>query len=247
MKVTFLGSTTGYWANMQKASGDKWAPDGDGTASDLIEFAGRACYQSWGRPNPETSTNPGYLANIINQQHFSVLEHGTVTVYIEDVSRSLTHELVRHRHFSFSQLSQRYVELAGDDNYVVPPLFKDDVTAQAVLHQAWLSATRAYLALEAQATATLAERGVTGLKARKMAREAARAVLPNMTPTAIVVTGNHRSWREFLEKRGTIHADAEIRWLALEMFDVLKVVEPNVYQDFQVVNSGTAVLERIPG
>src|SRR5262249_31490582 len=75
----------------------------------LAEFAGRACYQSWNKPNPATATNQGYLRHILDVGHLSVLEHGVVTMYLTGVSRSLTHELIRHRHFSYSQLSQRYV------------------------------------------------------------------------------------------------------------------------------------------
>lgn len=240
MRVTLVGCTTGHFANMERASGGKWEPEGDGTAQDLIEFAGRACYRSWGRPNAATASNAGYIGNIIAQEHFSVLEHGSVSFYIEHVSRSLTHELVRHRHFSFSQLSQRYVEITGNEDFVVPPLFDGNDKAEAIMTQVWLMATRAYLALEEEASSTLAELGVVGTAARKQAREAARAVLPNMTPTSVVVTGNHRSWREFIAKRGTVHADAEIRELAVEVFQQLAYAEPNMYQDMKLttVNHG---------
>jgi thymidylate synthase (FAD) len=85
-----------------------WETDADGGQA-LAEFAGRACYQSWDKPNPATATNRGYLRHILEVGHLSVLEHGTVSMYLTGVSRSMTHELVRHRHFSYSQLSQRYV------------------------------------------------------------------------------------------------------------------------------------------
>src|SRR3712207_7558756 len=83
-----------------------WSTEAEGGEA-LAEFAGRACYQSWDKPNPATATNAGYLRHILEVGHLSVLEHGTVTMYLTGVSRSLTHELIRHRHFSFSQLSQR--------------------------------------------------------------------------------------------------------------------------------------------
>ncbi|MER7167245.1 FAD-dependent thymidylate synthase, partial [Micromonospora sp. NPDC000207] len=85
-----------------------WSTDADGGQA-LAEAAGRACYQSWKKPNPATATNAGYLAHILEIGHLSVLEHGSVTFYFTGVSRSFTHELIRHRHFSYSQLSQRYV------------------------------------------------------------------------------------------------------------------------------------------
>ncbi len=85
-----------------------WDTDADGGEA-LVEFAGRACYQSWAKPNPRTATNGGYLKHLLAVGHDSVLEHATVTFYITGISRSCTHELIRHRHFSFSQLSQRFV------------------------------------------------------------------------------------------------------------------------------------------
>src|SRR5690606_39415906 len=79
-------------------------------ADELAEVAGRLCYQSWDRPNPRTATNRGYLANIIAQGHESVLEHASVTFYVEGVSRALLAELTRHRHLSSSGVSQRFVD-----------------------------------------------------------------------------------------------------------------------------------------
>src|SRR5262245_62265627 len=88
-----------------------WSTDAEGGEA-LAEFAGRACYQSWHKPNPSTATNAGYLRHILEVGHLSVLEHGSVTFYISGISRSLTHELIRHRHFSYSQLSHRYVQVS---------------------------------------------------------------------------------------------------------------------------------------
>ena len=88
-----------------------WSTDADGGQA-LVEFAGRACYQSWSKPNPRTATNGGYLAHLLAVGNLSVLEHANVSFYITGISRSCSHELIRHRHFSFSQLSQRSVMLA---------------------------------------------------------------------------------------------------------------------------------------
>jgi len=96
------------WTHFQAPADVPWETDADGGEA-LAEFAGRACYQSWKKPNPSTATNAGYLKHILEVGHLSVLEHGSVTFYLTGISRSLTHELIRHRHFSYSQLSQRYV------------------------------------------------------------------------------------------------------------------------------------------
>ena len=111
--------------------GVEWDTDAEGGEA-LVEFAGRACYQSWSKPNPKTATNAGYLRHIIDVGHFSVLEHASVSFYITGISRSCTHELIRHRHFSYSQLSQRYVP-ENASQIVVPPGIEDDEELQGIL------------------------------------------------------------------------------------------------------------------
>ncbi len=211
-----------------------WETTSRRDAEALCEFAGRLCYQSWDRPNPATRANEDYLRNILSQEHYSVLEHAGFTVVLTGVSRSCTHELVRHRHLSFSQLSQRFVN-EEDAAVVVPPLLRDDPEALAILEEVWAVASQAYRRL-----VELAQRKLSTLSDRRMrrkrAREAARCVLPNFTETHIVVTGNHRAWREFFEKRGSLHADAEIREVAIRIFrEVAQPLAPHIYQDFRVV------------
>lgn len=200
-------------------------------ADHLSEFAGRACYQSWNRPNPKTASNKSYLSHILEIGHESVLAHASATFYIEGVSRSLTHELVRHRFLAFSQLSQRYVDESNAEG-VMPPVVKHlrdeamgDETVGDVWQTAFQDAQRAYRFLNA----ALARLGVP----RKQAREAARSVLPNAIETKIVVSGNLRAWRDFLKLRLSSGADAEIRLLAQEILKQLKEIAPNSFQDFK--------------
>lgn len=201
----------------------------------LAEFAGRACYQSWDKPNPKTATNAGYLRNILNVGHFSVLEHGSVTFYITGVSRSLTHELIRHRHFSYSQLSQRFVDSKGVA-FVMPEVIAED----PLLRDAFLDvagfALRGYEELAERLDHLIEERHPEWKPTarRKAARQAARAVLPNATETRIVVTGNYRAWRHFVRLRASEHADVEIRELAVRCLRQLTRVAPNVFDDFEV-------------
>lgn len=140
-------------------------------AQHIAEFAGRACYQSWSRPNPDTATNAAYLAHILEVGHESVLEHGVASFYVTGVSRSLTHELVRHRHLSPSQLSQRYVDSA-DAGIVVPPELRG--LGEDLLRQSMARAVDEYERLVSIMTAKLTRDGVTGTEARKRARQAAR-------------------------------------------------------------------------
>jgi thymidylate synthase (FAD) len=206
----------------------------------LGEAAGRACYLSWNRPHAKTATNDGYMANILTQGHESVLEHASVSFYVTGVSRSLSHELVRHRHLSFSQQSQRYVDETGA-GVVVPPAMRgtwegfgteaDRVTrafddAADASHSAYVTLVDALVEL------TMAE-GVSPRDARKRAREAARSVLLNATVTSFVVTGNLRAWRDVLRKRHHVAADAEIQGFAREVLRQLREIAPASVQDIQ--------------
>jgi thymidylate synthase (FAD) len=212
----------------------------------LAEFAGRACYQSWKKPNPATATNQGYLRHILAVGHGSVLEHGSVSFYITGISRSLTHELVRHRPgMAYSQLSQRYVD-SEDAGIVVPPELRDSTLAVRDIRAAMASAVGAYQNLVGTMQDGLEEQGVSGTEARKRARQAARAVMPNMTETKIVVTGNLRAWRHFLSMRAAQAADHEIREVAMMVYDRLSHIVPNAVQDFheQVLADGTRALAK---
>jgi thymidylate synthase (FAD) len=208
-----------------------WSTDADGGQA-LAEFAGRACYQSWSKPNPATATNAGYLRHILEVGHLSVLEHGSVSFYLTGVSRSLTHELIRHRHFSYSQLSQRYVP--ERDAAMVEP---DAIAADPELHELFTEATKASVQAYEALLEGLEKRFAdvpNGTLRRKQARQAARAVLPNATETRIVVTGNYRAWRHFIAMRATEHADVEIRALAIECLRQLQAAVPNVFNDFEI-------------
>jgi len=185
-----------------------WETDVDGGQA-LAEFAGRACYQSWTKPNPATATNAGYLRHILEVGHLSVLEHGTVSMYLTGVSRSLTHELIRHRHFSYSQLSQRYVP-ERDAAFVEPGVIADDPALHQLFTDAADASLKAYTDLLEGLEKRFADVPNATLR-RKQARQAARAVLPNATETRIVVTGNYRAWRHFVAMRASEHADVEIR------------------------------------
>jgi thymidylate synthase (FAD) len=200
----------------------------------LAEFAGRLCYMS--QKNPANRTTAEYLENIKKQAHGSVLEHANYSLLLEGVSRSLTHELVRHRAgFAFSQLSQRYVDESVAD-FVVPPAIIGDEPLEAAWRGQMEEAQRAYIALVQQLMERYA--WVTDkVHRRKMAREAARGVLPNSTETKIVVTANVRAWRSTLELRGSEGAELEIRRLAVEIVRILKREAPAFFSDFEIYTS----------
>src|SRR3954451_22818654 len=153
-----------------------WQTDAEGGQA-LAEFAGRACYESWDKPNPATATNQVFIRHILEVGHGSVLEHASVSMYLTGVSRSLTHELIRHRHFSFSQLSQRHVP--DEDVAVVEPAV---VAADPALHERFVTATEAALAAYRALLVELESRGADAPNAalrHRQARQAARSVLPS--------------------------------------------------------------------
>ena len=219
------------WTHFEAPDDVPWSTDADGGQA-LAEFAGRACYQSWKKPNPATATNAGYLAHILEVGHLSVLEHGSVSFYFTGVSRSFTHELIRHRHLSYSQLSQRYVP-ERDAAMVEPAVIADDPELHKRFVAAAEASVQAYNELLEWLERRFADVSNPTLR-RKQARQAARAVLPNATETRIVVTGNYRTWRHFVAMRASEHADVEIRELAVECLRQLQRVAPNVFADFAI-------------
>jgi len=217
------------WTHFEPPPDVDWSTDAEGGQA-LAEFAGRACYQSWSKPNPATATNATYLTHLLEVGHLSVLEHGTATFYLTGISRSLSHEFVRHRHFSYSQLSQRYVPEVNAD--MIEP---DVIAADPELHERFVAATEASVrAYEELLKGLQARMSGESTLIRKQARQAARAVLPNATETRLVVTGNYRAWRHFIATRASEHADVEIRALAVACLRELQQTAPHVFDDFRI-------------
>ena len=234
LRVDVLAETKVNREAVFHATDQRFMPDGEG-GENIAVVSGRACYASWSRPNPATADTAGYLRHILEVEHLSVLRHATVTMYIQGVSRSLTHELIRHHvGIDFSQLSQRYVD-AKDMDWVLHPTLREHLPPSTV--EVWED--------HFQLTVYEYERIVLGLEAegytRKQAREAARAILPNMTDTKIVVTANLQAWRNFVQQRATVHADAEIRELAVEVARIMKQGFPHAFQDMEVCEGGDGV------
>jgi thymidylate synthase (FAD) len=216
-------------------NGTSWETDTEIGGELLSEMAGRTCYMSFGTKQGRRS-NAEYIGNILEQRHGSVLEHAVWNLLITGVSRSLTHELIRHRAgWGFSQESQRYVD-EGDTDFVEPDIIAEDPE----LHGMWLetieSTHRSYVALaDALSEKLKAAQPALGRTARrKAARQAARSVLPNATETKIFVTANARALRHFIELRGSEHAEPEIRKLAVALLRLMQQEAPAIFADFTV-------------
>lgn len=207
-------------------------PDNN-NAQDLTEFAARLCYLSFGSGQIDghktvqgRKNRQEYFENLKQQKHGSVMEHANFSFLIEGISRSLTHELVRHRAgFAYSQLSQRFVE-AQNVGFVLPPAIQFDTPEYAEWKNMCEQTEKAYQHMITKMEA----RYGTKISGKKV-REAARSILPNCTETKIVVTANVRSWRHFLTKRGGLGADAEIQRLAFQLLIYLKAEASYLFED----------------
>ena len=201
---------------------------------------------SFAKPRP--GGNAAYIGHILEVGHGSVLEHAVFNLIITGVSRSFTHELVRHRAgFGYSQLSQRFVD-ESECAFVEPDAIADDPE----LHRVWLEAVqtcqRAYRALADGLAAKFAHLDDRTLR-RKKAREAARSVLPNATETKIFVTANARALRHFIEMRGDPAADVEIRKVAVAVLKLLQAESPNLFGDYTLIDlpeGGQAAVDPAP-
>lgn len=216
---------------------ENWTTESPCDPQTLIEVAARNCYQSFqgGRPHQE------HLEHILEVGHGSVLEHAVWQFLVTGVSRSLTHELVRHRAgWAYSQLSQRYVDESVAE-YVEPDMIAEDPD----LHALWMAAMRfahsAYKELAERLANRLDKHTVTEFgymtpggktERRKFARQAARSVLPNATETKIFCTANARALRHFLEMRGSRHAEPEIRKLANALHELLLQEAKDLFGDY---------------
>ena len=210
--------------------GLEWTSDTDNAAELLAEAGGRLCYMSFGKGR---RSNRDYLSNIITSGHGSVLEHAVWNFIFSGVSRSFTHELIRHRAgFGYSQLSQRYVNSARTE-FVEPAAIAENPEA----HQVWLKAMEHSLESYRRLVRILRSQfeGVESLTLRrKLSRQAARSVLPNATETKIFVTANARALRHFIELRGSEHAETEIRQVATMVLEIMQREAPNLFGDYRL-------------
>lgn len=210
-------------------------PDG----AQLCKIAGQTCYMSFGPKRSKNVDAKRYFDNLKSSGHGSVFEHANYSLLVYGISRSLTHELIRHRSgFGYSQLSQRYIS-GRMLRFVERPEYQTD----DLLHKQFLQR----IERAASEYATLSERllemqkgGSTILSAeartdlRKKVQQTARSVLPNETETVMVVTGNVRAWRHVIEERSSAHAETEIRALATRMFLCLNQSDPVLFDDYRV-------------
>ena len=178
-----------------------------------IAKSARTCYQSQDKSNPESDYN--LVKNLLNRQHYAMIEFADMTVRFDNVSRGFTHELVRHRLCSFAQESTRYVD-ESNFKVVVPPHLDHRPLAD------WFN---------------LNEEFYKKLKTVGYLNEDARQVLPTAIKSQIVVKANLREWIQIFKMRCDITAHWEIRELMLALLAVVKKQIPLVFDNFQFFKS----------
>jgi thymidylate synthase (FAD) len=217
----------------------------------LVKFAGQLCYLSLGPKRTMNEEMKKYIDHIKSSGHGSVFEHANYSFLFYGISRSMTHELVRHRAgFAYSQVSQRYV-----DGKVLRFVERPEYQADAALHAMFENriddfalqyrsvADHLMLLQKTGDVSLLTAEAKTDL--RKKVNQCARSLLPNETEAPIVVTANVRAWRHFLEMRANQAAEIEIRRLAMATYRVLVAEAPVLFDDYEIVTlpDGTLALK----
>jgi thymidylate synthase (FAD) len=194
--------------------------------SELLCGAAASTTIKSGRPSeilekldPETAKRR--IRQVTGYGHTSVIEHAYFTFSIEDVSRAMTHQLVRHRIASYTQQSQRYVTYDTIERYVTPPSINENSGAKKIFDETLEKISDAYREL-----------------LKTVPKEDARFILPNAAKTNIIVTMNARELRHFFNLRCCARAQWEIREVAIEMLKQAKKAAPTLFE-----NSGPSCVE----
>ena len=205
-----------------------------------VATAAKLCYSSSDIGSLREGLTPEKTAEFINMLvsigHESVMEHVSFTFGIEGISRACSHQLVRHRIASYSQKSQRYVNENGFE-FITPPEIEAIPEAKEEFDRMMNEITASYdkiadILTESHTSRFIAEgldEKSAASKARKLANEDARFILPNACETKIVVTMNVRSLFNFFRHRCCNRAQWEIRAVANEMLRLCLETAPNIF------------------
>lgn len=231
-----------------ESEGETWSRSEVATeAENLVEVAGRVCYMSFSRRQSPKS-NSEYIGRLIEQGHESVLEHVSWSFILTGVSRAFTHQFVRHRvGFAYSQLSQQYRDQS--QTALIEPL---GIAADPALSRVWRSSMRQALAAYRQLIGAMESELLSrpGAQRRRelerRIRSSARSVLPEAVETKVAFTANARALRHFLEIRGAILGDDEMRIVSALVFKAVQREAPALFADFALeMLDGLPIVRRL--
>jgi thymidylate synthase (FAD) len=179
-------------------------------AEALIEHAGRICYRSQAKGTPESTAR--FIRKRVQEGHESIIEHGCASFEISGISRACSHQIVRHRLASYSQESQRYVDMSNPE-WVVPADIAADPEALAIWTDSLAQIQEAY----------------RRLRARGIKKEDARFLLPNAAATRLIMTANFRELLHLFRIRIAPDAQWEIRQVCVRMLEAAYEQAPSVF------------------
>jgi thymidylate synthase (FAD) len=182
-------------------------------AIQIMELAGRTAYKSEDKITPDSASK--FVKMIIEKGHLTVIEHASASIKVV-CDRGVSHEIVRHRLFSFTQESTRFCNYSnakfGEEITVIEP---PNLTANQ--HYDWIHAV------------IKAEEYYFSMLSESCSPQIARSVLPNCLKTEIVITGNFREWKHFLSLRTAPAAHPQMREIAKMIQEILNAEYPEVF------------------
>ena len=200
----------------------------------VVASAAKLCYSKVGveeiQENLTEENIEKFVSMLSSIGHHSPLEHCSFTFAIEGISRACSHQLVRHRIASYSQQSQRYVELKDTFDYIMPSNISKHKDTKTAFENAMIDIKRYYDYLVDALQEDYISNGMDKKSANKKAIEDARYVLPNACETKIVVTMNVRTLMNFFSHRCCDRSQKEIRDLANEMLKQVKEIAPTIFK-----------------
>lgn len=210
--------------NIIKAGYEIQTPISEGGLEELklIEKCARTCYKSEDKITEDGESAKALISRLIKSGHLAMLEHSFLSVKFY-VDRGISHEIVRHRLFSFAQSSTRYCNYSKDRfsrniTFIdIGPYFDSDEQDQE-----WLEAMKE------------AENHYMSLISKGVSPQIARSVLPNSTMTELNVSGNYREWRHFFELRCSSAAHPQMREVTIPLLRDLQSRIPIIFDDIEV-------------
>ena len=217
------------------ASEDKtWHPQGESTETDqLVEFAGRVKYESFGHPNPRTQQTNAYVHHVLEMGQDDLLEHASATFYIRGLSHSAAQDLLDTSGLAVTR-SAAPRSLPGDLSVVIPEDIRGDEQLEKQFMRAIEDTSFAYNELLSGLEEFLDDERNALVRAKRV-HEAARAVMPQALDSPLLVTASVAVWRGFVIRCGSRLSNPETRRLAVKLLEILKAQSEAVFSDLSVV------------